>query len=693
MVALHSFINRFQIVKQVPIFNQLNWFDLQRIARKSVLEQFKKGDIIREEGDPPDFFYCCISGRIQAFTINKDGKKDKVEFIHRGVHFGIISLLTGENHSLNYQAVNDSLVLKIAKEDFDQILKGIPELSMQLNRSLSKRVRNAYQGTKTVFESNIISVYSPVKGTGSSTYAVNLAYELSAQTRKNVVLVHLHPKDEKEEASSFEASPTWRVDPVDLDEIVGEHDKIMEALIKNDKHPIDILNIVFDKQSQSTHNELSHFVSALVGEYHYVIVDLPNQMDHIVQETLTQSDYVHLLTSDRKKDLELIKAEIDLLENNLKENFKEERIRVIIRAFHPKIYLSFEEIDKFIDYNVYTHLPLIQREELQVQISTETFSFKRCDEQSRYLSTVTRIAREIGGVRIGLVLGGGAALGIAHIGVLRVLEQEGIPVDIIAGSSMGALVGSFYCNGYTVDQCESAAREFEKKKDMLKLFDPFILPIAGIVGDRAIVRWLKKHLGKATFYGTRIPFKVVSYDLVRREELVLNSGSLVDAVRQSIAIPGVLEPVKEKERWIIDGGVLNPLPTNVLVGLGIKKIIAVNVLQSPEDVSEGFDIEQSLLERERKKPFRKNPFHYIGFRIGRLFAKAFNPNIADIIVRTLQASEYVIAEQSGQQADVVIHPDLVGIEWYELSRVNDLIKAGEEATRKVLPEIKSLVEE
>jgi len=134
---------------------------------------------------------------------------------------------------------------------------------------------------------------------------------------------------------------------------------------------------------------------------------------------------------------------------------------------------------------------------------------------------------------------------------------------------------------------------------MLKLFDP-VIPKSGLIGGRLIKRWLKKHLGNKTFYGAKIPFKVVAYDLIRREDIIYNSGSLVEAVRRSIAIPGVIEPVLEGDQVIIDGGVLNPLPTNVLTGLGIKKIIAVNVLQSPEDCSEGFDIAQEVIDYAQK---------------------------------------------------------------------------------------------
>ena len=111
------------------------------------------------------------------------------------------------------------------------------------------------------------------------------------------------------------------------------------------------------------------------------------------------------------------------------------------------------------------------------------------------------------------------------------------------------------------------------------------------------------------------------------------------------------------------------------------------MLQSPETVSKGHDLELKQMEEEWKKPFFKGPLHYCGLRLG----KVFSLNVADIIVRTLQATEYVIAKQNAQQASILIEPDLLGINWFELYRVDELIKRGEDATRAALPAIKNLV--
>lgn len=694
MLLNPSFFYRYSIVKQLPIFSQLGWFELHKITNKAVIDEYKKGDLIRREGDPADYFYCLVSGRLQAYSTDDHNHKKNVDFIHRGIYFGIISVFTGENHSMTFEAINDSVVLKINKDDFHSILKAIPQLGLEFNQVLSKRMRRKVKGDEAVFDSTVISVYSPTKGTGKSTYAINLALGLKNETKKKVIFISIQPK--KESAAPINVKENivrnkWKVDAVDLNEISDDHEKIKASIIRDDL-PVDLLNVYFDTEDPLAKNKIAPFVSDLIGDYYYVVVDLPNSRDNVVLETLTQSDIVHLVTQDRNSDLEAVRKIIDRLEEVLKEGFKEEKIRVIISGIHPKDYLSFEDINKFIDYPVYTKLPFQAEEDMKIESASKSFHYVKMTKKNRYNRVVKHIAREIGNVLVGLALGGGAALGIAHIGIIRVLEQEGIDIDMVTGSSMGALIGSLWVTGKNADEMEKIARGFEKRSALFGLVDP-IFPLSGVIGGVAIRKWLGKHLGNSTFYSTRIPFKVIAYDLAKRQELVINGGSIVDAVCKSIAIPGVFKPIKEKDKVIIDGGVMNPLPTNVLVSEGIKKIISVNVLQSPGDILAGFEISQKKIKERNKVSFFKSPWKYIKHKLGRMASGVFDFNISDIIVNTLQAAEYVIAEQSAQHADVAIHPDLVGVEWYEIYKVNDLIKRGEDAARAVIKDIKKLVEE
>lgn len=686
-------LNKIEIIKQLPVFGKLGWFELLKIAGRSNLVEYKKGEIICREGSPADAFYCLVSGRVQAYIVRPNGQKQNVEFIHRGMYFGIISLLTGENHSLTFEAMNDSLILRIEKADFSGILDSIPRLAIEFSQSLSRRLRSRESPVKLIFESTVIAVYGALKASGSSTHAVNLALNLECETGKKVVLVNIHSLSSGTDSNSAGslASPRWKKKGVELKNIIGEHQKILDS-ISRWQLKIDLLNVFFDASDPWIVGQISHFVSFLANNYHYVVVDLPNEMDDAVLKTLTQSDIVHLIAHDRQEDLQSTRQVLGRLKESLGQKFAPEKTQVIISNLGPKGSLSTDEITKALDYESFKVFPHIVQEDLGEPLETEDIILPVLLSRGAYARIIRRMARQIGGVLVGLVLGGGAALGIAHIGVIRVLEKEGIPIDLVVGSSIGALIGCLWAGGNNADEIELIAREFGTKASMSKLLD-FTVSKGGFVSGRNITRWLKRHLGDKTFHDTRLPFIAIAYDLLKREELVIGHGSLVDAIRQSIAIPGVITPITRDGRLIIDGGVVNPLPTNVVASLGIKKIIAVNVLQTPHDVIRGYEAFERKLKEDQAIPFLKSPLKFLGVRAGGILRKLFYPNIPDIIVSSLQAVDYVIAEQSARQADVLIHPDLAGISWFEFYYVDRMIKQGEEAAYRHLDAIKKLVRE
>ena len=184
---------------------------------------------------------------------------------------------------------------------------------------------------------------------------------------------------------------------------------------------------------------------------------------------------------------------------------------------------------------------------------------------------------ELHGKKVGLALGGGAARGLAHIGVLDVLQKEGIPIDMIAGTSAGAVVGAIYAWNQDTARIKKEALEVNWRK-VAPLIDPS-LPKSGLIKGKKIKDLLASYIGgNIKFSDLKIPFACVATDIDTGEEVVIDQGSVPEALRASISIPGIFTVVKREGRYLVDGGLTNPVPVNVVKRMGADFIIAVNVI-------------------------------------------------------------------------------------------------------------------
>jgi NTE family protein len=251
---------------------------------------------------------------------------------------------------------------------------------------------------------------------------------------------------------------------------------------------------------------------------------------------------------------------------------------------------------------------------------------------------------------IGLALGGGFARGIAHVGVLKVLEEENIPVRIVAGTSVGALIGASYCSGLSPTELEGVARSAR-----FTTFARWTLSRYGFASNDRMIAFLTRTLKVKTFEELRIPLGVTATDFNTGEGVVFHSGSLIEPVRASCAYPGMFLPVNIRGRWLVDGMLSHPVPSQPLREMGAERVLAVHLR-------------------------------------GQWARNGAPRHLFDVIGQSFAIAQDRMAPLWRSAADLVIEPDVAAFEYDDFKHAGDLVRAGEEAMRKALPEVRSWIE-
>lgn len=262
--------------------------------------------------------------------------------------------------------------------------------------------------------------------------------------------------------------------------------------------------------------------------------------------------------------------------------------------------------------------------------------------------------------KIGLALGSGAARGLAHIGVLEVLERVGIHIDIIAGTSAGAAIGALYAQGKSAGEIKELAINIDWKK-RARLID-LTLPKTGFIAGKKIKELLRSIMGDLRFKDLKLPFACVATDIMTGEEVVINRGSVLEGVRASISIPMIFTVVKWKGRYLVDGGLVNPVPVSVLKRMGADFIIAVNVMPRLSKIS--------------AQPYPEE------------LEEAKEPNIFNIAMKVNDIHASRLLDYCLTGADAIIEPCTKDIGPGDFHRVRQCILQGELASIDSILEIK-----
>jgi NTE family protein len=298
---------------------------------------------------------------------------------------------------------------------------------------------------------------------------------------------------------------------------------------------------------------------------------------------------------------------------------------------------------------------------------------------------VRAVTRRVLKCRVGLALSAGSAKGLAHIGVIQVLEEHGIEIDAVAGVSMGAYVGACWCYGHNGEALEALAATIKTRKDVLSLTDPVFPPRRGFIRGLKARERVAESIKHVSFDELVRPLHLVLTDLDTLGATIISEGDVASAVHASLAIPGICEPVTLNGRRYTDGGTSDPLPVTVLEDLGIERIIAVNTQPSLTDL-EALAMDQGKPDAKRWAGALKASGMFLNKQLN-YFA---NGNLLDTVMRGLQAAQVRLIETSGRRADVFIHAYPIGTRWYAFDAYAAAIETGRSAALAQLQALKNL---
>lgn len=307
---------------------------------------------------------------------------------------------------------------------------------------------------------------------------------------------------------------------------------------------------------------------------------------------------------------------------------------------------------------------------------------------------------------IGLALGGGAARGLAHIGVLRTLIRAGFAPDIIAGTSIGGVVGGLHAAG-KLDVFTEWALSLTRR-EVIRLVD-IAISGGGLMGGSRLAQLLEREIGETRIEDLPVTFAAVATEVGTGHEVWLTRGRLLTALRASYALPGILPPVRVGGRWLMDGALSNPVPVSVTRALGARLVIAVSLNadalgRSTVIQDHGTDAEDEARPLVEKRPRMKAVVN-LGRGLGRVIAKplksrldrppdprlaiARSPGIPTIMAKAFNATQERIARTrlAGDPPNVLIGPRLSRLGLFDFHKAADAIAFGEEAAERLLPEI------
>lgn len=643
-----------------PLLSLLPTSVLRKLASDTALREFPKGSVVFRQGDSCDAIYLIISGRCELRRIDDSGHP-VTQVAGPGDTLGDRELLNRETYRSDVVVASDSLLLRIPCRDLNDLFRARPEVAGRFSLAVVDRRQRANVNKHA---KRIVSVHSLSASVNDQAIAHGISAALSRITGSRVLLVHVVPHQARVTLSDWahiepELNGAFRFQK-ELHENLGGFYELELGATGNVREPIYIAPL------------LGH----LGAYFDYVILQVergapaPSQL-----ECLIQSDLSYIFLTVASENLYTFRLLVQQLEAQLKGNCTHVNPVLCVNAGVEEIVAEFGADLRRTGYPIHSYL----------RSFPSAASTGLIDPSPAYALQINRFAREIARCRLGLALSSGAARGLSHIGVIQVLEENGIEVDMVAGSSMGAYVGAVWAYGHDGEACEKFARELECRWGLCYLLDPVLPPRRGFIRTRRVLKRLRRSIGTAHFSELVRPLRIAATRLETVERVVFSTGEVAAAAEASIAIPGICVPVVIDGEAFIDGGIADPLPVDVLNEMGIERILAVNTIPTPEHLRHCVDVERELREESAR---------WIGVRemLNRHVNYFARGNLFDILLRANHGCQTRVAEAAGRDADIVLQPWAYDARWHDFTHPGRYIALGRKVAEDRLAEIKALAQ-
>ena len=598
--------NKFLLLKLHPCAEGLSDEVVRDIADQCDLLRFESSQILHKTNEPLAFVYLVIHGRVKLSLIDIKGNVLIERYQLAGTQVGALAAASGEPSPMQIEIVEPSTLLRLKYQTLFELTKQHDLFRQNMSRIIAEAVNRTLMGERRKKLPRLISIFHQSSATR----------ELSRQ-----LVIRL--QDLGQNAYVVHDQPDWN--PIDgvpfycilKDGLCATDSEVRSEL---DKMP-DRKPIVFDLDAAIEMKRISN------------VIEISEKVFWCVTPDTWQKAAAQL-------------AEIERLSPNWRDKVN---IVWLLPGSMPWAPMAPE-------------LKSLAIRNFKVSLDEPP------EHRSRVMSNgFERIIHEMRGVRIGLALGGGAARGMAHLGVLRVLEENGICVDMIAGTSAGAMTGILYASG--MDPAYSTEC-FVKELTPPWLFRK--IPNGGHWYLLYMYRrcqfdpLLRKYLKDSRLEQLPIPVHSVTVDLISGQPILRDEGDSVHAILESINVPGLSKPINRDGKALVDGGIINNVPANTLVAKGCNFVIAVSVTA------------------KIKQEFAKNG-------PDTTTAKMKSASVLETIMRTYVVQNVNMNSVGVQPADFVIQPDVRDFDITEFSRADEMSVIGAKIARESLPKLKQLL--